>query len=236
MTRRPPLLCELHAHTTWSDGALTTRELVDLYGGAGFDVLAITDHTCRDGDRHLGAGDFAAYLAELDEEAERARELYGLVLLPGLELSYDDDDPSRAAHAVALGLREFVGVASGIDDALRDARAAGAALVAAHPYSLEQAKQSRRGTGRFAAEPDWAAEAVDCFELFNRHEVFGWIAGARLPAVANGDFHRHEHLATWKTLIPCARDADAVVEHLRRRRPVHLTRLVPGEVRGRAAA
>jgi predicted metal-dependent phosphoesterase TrpH len=50
-----PLLCELHAHTTWSDGALTPLELVDLYGSAGFDVLAITDHVVRDGTGGLEA-------------------------------------------------------------------------------------------------------------------------------------------------------------------------------------
>jgi hypothetical protein len=33
MTSMRPLLCELHAHTTWSDGDLSLRELVDLYGG-----------------------------------------------------------------------------------------------------------------------------------------------------------------------------------------------------------
>ena len=38
------LLCELHAHTTWSDGFLTLRDLVDMYGEAGFDVLCVTDH------------------------------------------------------------------------------------------------------------------------------------------------------------------------------------------------
>ena len=44
-TKLAPLLCELHAHTTWSDGALSVRELADLYGRAGFDVLAVTDHS-----------------------------------------------------------------------------------------------------------------------------------------------------------------------------------------------
>jgi hypothetical protein len=41
---RKPLLAELHAHTTWSDGVLTPGELVDSYGRAGFDVLAIRYH------------------------------------------------------------------------------------------------------------------------------------------------------------------------------------------------
>ncbi len=38
------LLCELHAHSTWSDGELSLTELVDLYGRSGFDVLCVTDH------------------------------------------------------------------------------------------------------------------------------------------------------------------------------------------------
>jgi predicted metal-dependent phosphoesterase TrpH len=59
---RSPLLCELHAHTTFSDGALSPSELVDLYGSAGFDVLAITDHVCRTGKSpcSLGAEDHRA--------------------------------------------------------------------------------------------------------------------------------------------------------------------------------
>lgn len=41
------LVCELHAHSTWSDGHLTLPELVDLHGRAGIDVLCITDHAVR---------------------------------------------------------------------------------------------------------------------------------------------------------------------------------------------
>jgi len=44
-----PLLAELHAHTTWSDGALSLSALVDLYGTHGFDVLCVTDHTLPGG-------------------------------------------------------------------------------------------------------------------------------------------------------------------------------------------
>jgi histidinol phosphatase-like PHP family hydrolase len=52
-TRRGALLGELHAHTTWSDGALTLRELVDLTGVRGFDVLCVTDHVVRRDDPWL---------------------------------------------------------------------------------------------------------------------------------------------------------------------------------------
>jgi predicted metal-dependent phosphoesterase TrpH len=138
-----PLLCELHAHTRWSDGAFTLPDLVDLYGRNGFDVLCVTDHVNRRDDpwmpadapfRGVHAANHADYLAEIEAQAERARREYDLLLLPGLELTYNDLDPFLAAHAVAVGCRAFAGVDRGLDAALARVRGEGAALVAAHPY------------------------------------------------------------------------------------------------------
>jgi 3',5'-nucleoside bisphosphate phosphatase len=36
------LLCDFHIHTTFSDGSVELRRTVDLFGQAGFDVIAIT--------------------------------------------------------------------------------------------------------------------------------------------------------------------------------------------------
>jgi hypothetical protein len=191
----------------------------------GFDVLAITDHTVVSGDGHIVAANFAAYLEELEGEAERARRLYDLLVIPGLELTYDDPDPAHAGHALALGLRRFVGVGGGLEPALRAARAHGAALVAAHPYTLADVPGSIRPTAAFATDRARLGPLVDRYELFNRETLFSWVAEARLPAVANGDFHVHEHLPTWKTLLPCARDERAVVAYLRSPRPAFLVRL-----------
>jgi predicted metal-dependent phosphoesterase TrpH len=218
-----PLLCELHAHTTWSDGALDVRRLCDLYGQSGFDVLAITDHATRDGD-HVGAHRHDAYLAEIEAEAARAATLYGLLVIPGLELTYDDPDPLQSAHAVAIGLRSFVDVGAGLESSLAAARASGAALVAAHPYSPDHLDGATRGTAAFAARPELTA-FVDRFELFNRDTLFDWVAAAGLPGIANGDFHRIDHLGGWKTLLPSVRSEAAVVDYLRSRRPAYLVRL-----------
>jgi 3',5'-nucleoside bisphosphate phosphatase len=222
-TKSPPLLCELHAHTRWSDGSLTVRELCDLYGRRGFDVLAVTDHAPREL-QHVQAGNFGAYLEEVEAEAKRARELYDLLVLPGLELTYDDPDPLRSAHVVAVGLREFIGLEDGLEIALASARAHGAALVAAHPYAPEQLAGATRTTAAFGAHPE-LAPLVDRFELFNRHTLFPWVAAAGLPAVASGDFHRLEYLTTWKTLLPCVKNETAVVDYLRSSRPAFLVRL-----------
>jgi len=224
-TKVAPLLCELHAHTTWSDGALSVPDLVDLYGRAGFDVLAVTDHTLPGW--HVQKADFGAYLEDIEREADRARRQYGLVLVPGLELTHEDPDPMRAGHAVAVGLRRFVGVEDGLEEALRASRAHGAALVAAHPYRPEDASSSLRGTAAFASDPERWAPLVDRFELFNRETLFGWVVDAGLPAVANGDFHVLDHLAGWKTLLPCAKEEQAVIDYLRSPRPAFLVHLEP---------
>ena len=139
-----PLLCELHAHSRWSDGTLELHEVVDLYGSQGFDVLVVSDHVLRSDDPWPGENpggswiheaNYDAYLAAVGEEARRAREQYDLLVIPGLELTYNDPDPDLAGHAVAVGLRVIR------DDGprayrrpCRRARAEGAAIVAAHPH------------------------------------------------------------------------------------------------------
>jgi 3',5'-nucleoside bisphosphate phosphatase len=223
-----PLLCELHAHTRWSDGALTLPELVDLYGMNGFDVLAVTDHVLREDSPWLSvhAGNHRDYVAEIAAQAERAKREYDLLVLPDLELTYEDADPLESAHAVAVGIRDFVDLDAGLDSALARARDAGAALIAAHPYlHLEGASAAARPTQRFSRDWRELAPLIDRWELFNRRELFAWVAEEGLPAVANGDFHEPAHLFGWKTLLPCAKRADAVVDYLRSNRPAFLTRV-----------
>jgi predicted metal-dependent phosphoesterase TrpH len=213
------LLCELHAHTTWSDGQLTLTELVDLYGEHGFDVLCITDHSVRLDDPMPSAVDpwtWPAYINEIRAEAERAYEQYRLVVIPGLELTDNGEDPDLSTHALALGLEQHVSVDGGIVDALEAANDLRAAVIAAHPYAPDDVT-SMRPTCRIAREPETFRPLVHRYELFNRDEVFSWIAEARLAPVASGDVHHAAHIASWKTLLPCEKDPDAVVDHLRSR-------------------
>ena len=258
-----PLLCELHAHSRWSDGELTVAELVDLYGRSGFDVLCVTDHVVRTEDpwreeegamwSSIDEASFPLYLAEVEREATRAARTYGMLVIPGLELTFNDPEPVLAAHAVAIGLREFVSVDQGIAEAMKTAAQAGAAIVAAHPNSAQDRRsasaespvarplerRSRRVTTRSRATERFSRDAglqalAHRFELFNRTQLFGWVADAALPAVASGDFHTPAHLLGWKTLLPSLHDESAVVEYLRSPRPVYLARLDDELVRAAA--
>src|SRR5438105_10078164 len=97
----PFLLCDFHVHTRWSDGRLSLREVIDLYGKTGrFDVIAITDHILMKRDLLARAGRlmslgrrefsvterrFQSYIEDIKTEALRARRLYDLLVIPGAE-------------------------------------------------------------------------------------------------------------------------------------------------------
>ena len=165
-----PLLAELHSHTTWSDGSLSVRELVELYGSAGFDVLCVSDHAYREDDpvitpaaRGIGPDAYGEYLAEIESEAALALRRYGLLVIPGLELSYNDLDPGRSAHAVAVGLREHLSLAGGLAVSLERAAAAGAAIIGAHPDDAVDTTSRSHPTLAFASDPDGLGALVHRF-------------------------------------------------------------------------
>ena len=199
--------------------------LVDLYGAHGFDVLCVTDHVCngrptRESTRRSYR---RRYLAEIEPARPSARaSTTACSSFPASSSPTTTPIRLRPPTPLAVGLRSFVSVDGGIDVAIETAVQAGAALVAAHPFDDEPASSPGRLTQRFARDPELSAR-VHRFELFNRTQLFSWVAKAGLPCVASGDFHRLEHLGGWKSVVPCARDEEALVAHLRSRRPVFIT-------------
>src|SRR3990172_8946819 len=112
------MLCDFHIHTTFSDGSLEMRETIDLFGQAGFDVIAITDHVVN-GDNVMGKfarrfdlsvrGDnFDEYLSTIRMEAQRAWEKYGMLVVPGVEISKNYISKDESAHLLLLDIKEFI--------------------------------------------------------------------------------------------------------------------------------
>jgi 3',5'-nucleoside bisphosphate phosphatase len=241
-SRTSPLLCELHAHSTWSDGELGLGELVDLCGLAGLDVLCVTDHVLRSDDPWRPQSScvheetFAEYVAAVDREAERARALYGMLVVPGLELTHNHPDSNLSAHAVAVGLREFVSPDLGLVGALLAARAAGAAVVAAHPHEGQGVSTRPRSTRRFWREWDSLAPLLHRVELMNGRDLYGWVVEGGVPLVASGDVHRRTDVTSWKTLVPCAADEEELVAYLRTSLPAYLLPFRPVAAEQPAAA
>jgi 3',5'-nucleoside bisphosphate phosphatase len=223
------------------DGELSLPELVNLYGWAGFDVLCVTDHVLRTDDPWpslhgqpcVNADNITPYLEEIECERARALSMFGLLLIHGLELTYNDADPDRACHAVAVGVQRLVRMDDGPEAAMEQARDLGAAVVVAHPYELGHAAPIRAQTRYFSRHWRELDGLFHRVELFNGHQPFGWVAENGLPLVACRDLHRPDQLPGWTTLVPCERDAEALIDYLRSSRPVFLTHL---EQAGRSLA
>ncbi len=78
-----PLKIDLHMHTNYSDGSLSTNDLLARASNAGLNIISITDHD------NMNA---------LSEATMIGKEL-GVEVIPGLELSTDLDD--KEIHLLA---------------------------------------------------------------------------------------------------------------------------------------
>ena len=200
-TKLPPLLCELHTHTTWSDGELSPRELCDLYGRAGFDVLAITDHTTPEGCVQ------EAQLPRLPRGARRRGRARPPPLRPAryprartdLRRRRPGASGSRARDRSAPFRRRRGRPRTGF---ARRTRAWGGACRRPPVLTRRGAVGLARRRRRSRRDPERFGPLVDRFELFNRDTLFAWVAEAALPAVASGDVHGPQHLETLEDAAP----------------------------------
>ena len=67
----PFLLCDFHVHTRWSDGNLTVREVIDLYGQTGLTGTA----GAGQGDQPVG-NEGLPHIVNLRAAADKTGELH----------------------------------------------------------------------------------------------------------------------------------------------------------------
>ena len=67
------------------------------------------------------------------------------------------------------------------------------------------------------------AELVDVWEAANRDDLFSVTSLKHYPYVANSDFHKPKHLYSWKTLLRCEKNWEAIARTLRSNVDVALT-------------
>lgn len=234
----PFLLCDFHVHTTWSDGRLSIREVVDLYGQTGrFDVLAITDHILmkRDllgrasrlatlGRKHFSVTEdrFGQYMAEIADEAARAMNLYGLLVVPGAEITQNHFRSKKNSHIVALNLREYISADQDAQAILTEIRRQGALSIACHPHH-RTTRRIEISTCYLWDNRKRLVDLVDVWEAANRDDLFSVTSLKHYPYIANSDFHKRKHLYSWKTLLRSEKDWDAIARALRANVDVALT-------------
>ena len=67
------------------------------------------------------------------------------------------------------------------------------------------------------------APLLDAWEIANRNDIFAPVGLKRLPFIANSDFHKPKHIYSWKTLLQCEKDPEAIKECIRRNENVSIT-------------
>ena len=234
----PFLLCDFHVHTRWSDGRLMLAEVVDLYGSTGkFDVIAITDHILMKKDVFARAGRlaslgrrafgvrqdvFEAYLADIRKEARRARDQYGMLVIPGAEITQNRLRGHMNSHIIALDIKEYISADQSADAILREIKRQGALSIACHPHH-RTTRRVEISTCYLWDHRKELSGLVDVWEAANRDDLFSVTSLKHYPYVANSDFHKAKHLYSWKTLLRCEKNWPAIKDGLRRNVDVALT-------------
>jgi 3',5'-nucleoside bisphosphate phosphatase len=240
----PFLLCDFHVHTRWSDGALSLRDVIDLYGRTGkFDVIAITDHILmkRDFFARLGRAatlgrrafgvrenEFPTYLAEIAVEAKRAMAQYGLLVIPGAEITQNRLSGRKNSHVIALDIKQYISADQRADEILREIRRQDALSIACHPHH-RTTRRIEISTCYLWDHRKELAPLVDVWEAANRDDLFSVTSLKHYPYVANSDFHKPRHLYSWKTLLKCDKSWPAIKVALRRNVDIALTLFRKGD-------
>jgi len=226
----PFLLCDFHVHTQWSDGRLTVRDVVDLYGRTGkFDVIAITDHILMKKDllarvgrlatlgrRNFGVKEenFDEYLADIRAEGARAAHEYGMLVIPGAEVTQNRLNGRKNSHIIALDVKKYISADQKADAILREIRRQDALSIACHPHHRTTRRIEISTCYLWDNRRDLAS-LVDVWEAANRDDLFSVTSLKHYPYVANSDFHKPKHLYSWKTLVRCEKSWPAIKRALR---------------------
>jgi predicted metal-dependent phosphoesterase TrpH len=215
------LLCDFHIHTQFSDGALPIEEVVDLYGQNGFDVIGISDHIAdrRWIDEVEARGEspysiprekFGDYLQTLWKQSQRAWEQYEMLLLPGTEVTNNSD----GYHILAIDVKRYIDPGQPVEQIVEQIHQQGGIAVAPHPH-----RGALEGTQQLMYLWDNHERFVnvfDAWEVANRDDLFNVVGLKKFNYIANSDFHQPRHLYSWKTLLRCERNAEAVKAAIRR--------------------
>ena len=221
-------MADLHIHSTFSDGTIPIEEIVRIYGEAGFDVIAITDHlfdTQSPRSHELyeegkSIKDLETYFCKIEEVSRWAKESYDLLVIPGLEICNLLED----YHILGIDLKEAVNPNQGAEGVIEEIHRQGGLAIASHPhlklsYFLQGDNISiQRHPLHLWKNRERYSKKLDAWEIANREDLFAIISLEHLPFVANSDFHERLHLRSWKSLIYAEKEKESLKQAILQRK------------------
>lgn len=209
------LLCDFHIHTTYSDGTMGVRDVIDFYGQMNFDAIAITDHILDSFSANLpkqilpynwlkNENEFYTYFEEVSDEISRARKEYDMLVIPGVEFT----NYIANLHVVGVDIKQYIEVSSKMDDTLMIAKSQDMLLIGAHPwdtrfYKIGGGLWKNKEVGRY----------IDVWEAGNGMEFFPHVVYNGHRIIANTDFHgenKYHGIKGWKTLVNAKKNVKSI--------------------------
>lgn len=219
------MLTDFHLHTTCSDGKLSMRQVIDLYGHRGYDAIAVTDHLCEEGtmlgkaavylDRTLTRESFRSYIELIKEEAERAWRLYKMIVLPGYEITKNSLHHHRSAHILAVGIEEYIPPDWDVVRTTKRIRELGGLAIAAHPISMGKI---RKGNYHLWDNRLEFAEHFDAWEITDNGHLLKDVLKSGLPKIANSDFHSLRQSNAWRSEVHAKKHPEAILDSVRQQK------------------
>lgn len=204
---------DFHLHSSFSDGVLSIPQLVDYTGQHGLGAIAITDHLCEKKSvlgqsarwlsKSLTEKSFTKYLDVIDEHAERAKKLYGMLVIPGVEITKNSFSHKSSAHILAVGIRRFIDPDLSIEEIVAAIHEQGGLAIAAHPVDT--------GKKEFQTQLLWNQREklkglFDAWEVASGNVLFPQVQQSEFAKIASSDMHHPQQLESWKTVFRCDKD------------------------------
>jgi processive 1,2-diacylglycerol beta-glucosyltransferase len=225
------LLCDFHIHTNYSDGKLSVPEVIDFYGRLGFDCICITDHLAdprrligklaRLSNLTVGENQLEEYFDVLERERRRAWRKYNMLVLTGIEFNKDGYTRKSSAHLLGIDLKAPINAALDLPETIAQIHAQGGLAVASHPHVMKS--EWGKDTLFLWDNYEQFVLLIDAWEIANRHNIFDCVGMKQLPFLANSDFHKPKHIYSWKTLLYCEKEVEAIKECIRKNEHVSIT-------------
>lgn len=197
-------LIDLHIHSQFSDGKLSVSEIVDLYGKKGFSAIAITDHLAdtqtltglvtRKLNLSLTEYNMDQYLDSLAREAKRAKKLYNMLLIPGVEITLNSWSKQKGAHIVFLNVNRFIDPNQSVENLLQ--QNADFFSIAAHPLWNESYEFK---TTYLWDHREKLAQTFDAWECATSYKFAKEVYLSGYNIVSSSDFHTPLRFEAWRS-------------------------------------
>jgi predicted metal-dependent phosphoesterase TrpH len=144
-----------------------------------------------------------------------------MLVMTGIEFNKDGYTSKSSAHLLGIDLKSPVDASLDIPEIIEKIHEQGGLAVASHPHIMKS--EWGKNTLYLWENQEKFAPLLDAWEIANRNNIFNDIGLKRLPFIANSDFHKPKHIYSWKTLIHCEKDPEAIKDCIRRNEHVAIT-------------